>query len=163
VIVLSDTSLIHYLVVIGEAEILHAIFGQVIVPSAVLNELQRSGAPEVVRLWVSDPPPWLLIRTPTQIDPTIQLGRGEIEAICLAVELHADVVLMDDRRGRRVAESHGLSVVGTVNVLEVAAERELLSLPVAIEKLRETNFHIAERILARALAADAERRNRRDS
>jgi len=160
VIVLSDTSPIHYLVLIGHVEILPAMFGQVVVPSAVLAELQRSGAPEAVRNWLTNPPSWFLVRTPQQVDETIQLGQGETEAISLAVELKADLLLMDDRRARRVAASRGLPVAGTVNVLEIAAQRDLIDLPQTIAELRKTNFHISDRILARALDADAERRGR---
>ncbi|HEX7376947.1 MAG TPA: DUF3368 domain-containing protein [Pirellulales bacterium] len=65
---------------------------------------------------------------------------------------------MDDRRARREAESRGLFVAGTVGVLEAAAKRELLSLPDVAAKLRQTNFHVADRVLERVLQEDARRR-----
>jgi predicted nucleic acid-binding protein len=162
VIVLSDTSPLNYLVLIGHVDVLPILFGEVVVPKGVSDELQRSGAPEAVRLWVASRPTWLVIRTPSRTDDSIELGMGEVEAISLAMELHADLLLMDDRLGRRAAESRGLSVAGTINVLEAAAERDLLDLPVAVAKLRHTNFHISEQILANALAADVERRRSHD-
>jgi predicted nucleic acid-binding protein len=79
------------------------------------------------------------------------------------MELKADVLLMDDRLGRRAAKQRGLSVAGTLNVLEVAAQRNLLELPDAIAMLQQTNFHVSETILADALAADAERRRQKES
>jgi predicted nucleic acid-binding protein len=80
----------------------------------------------------------------------------------LAVEMHAALVLMDDRRGRREAEARGLSVAGTLNVLEAAAKRDLVDLPTAIAKLRQTNFHVAESIIQRALQEDADRRGKKN-
>lgn len=155
-IVLSDTSPINYLVLTGHIDILPTLFGQVVIPVAVLTELHHSGTPELVRQWINLPPPWLQVYTPEQVDPLIHLGEGEMEAICLAVEMHATLVLMDDRRGRREAELRGLSVAGTLNVLEAASQRGLLDLSETITKLRQTNFHVAETILQRALNRDAE-------
>lgn len=159
-IVLSDTSPINYLVLTGHIEILPALFGQVVIPAAVLAELQHSGTPTVVQRWIRNPPAWLLIRSAAQVDPRLRLGQGEAEAISLAVELHATLLLMDDRRGRREAESRGLSVAGTLNVLEAAAQRGLLDFPTAVAKLRQTNFHIADHIIQRALKTDAERKSK---
>ena len=68
---------------------------------------------------------------------------------------------MDDRRARREAESRGLSIAGTLNVLEAAAKQDLLDLPTAIGQLRQTNFHIAERIIQKALKDDADRRSKK--
>ena len=160
-IVLSDTSPLNYLVLIGHVDVLPVLFGEVVVPTGVSDELQRSGAPEAVRHWMASRPNWLVIRTPSRMDDSIELGTGEVEAISLAMELHADLLLMDDRLGRRAAESRGLSVAGTVNVLEAAAERNLLDLRDAIAKLRQTNFHVSEIILVNALTADVERRKQR--
>jgi predicted nucleic acid-binding protein len=161
VIVLSDTSPINYLVLIGHVDILPTLFTQVVVPAAVVTELQHRGAPEAVQRWISQPPAWLLIRTPShQVDPNLRLGQGEAEAISLAVELHATLLLMDDRRGRQEAEARGLSVAGTLNVLAAAAKRELLDLPTAVARLRQTNFHIAEQIIQQSLKADAARKGK---
>ena len=156
-IVLSDTSPINYLILIGQIDILPAIFGRVVIPAAVLSELEHAQTPQVVRDWIGKLPTWLQVQSPTRVDASLRLGRGEAEAISLAVEMHADLLLMDDRRARREAESRGLAVAGTLNVLEAAAKQDLIDLPVAIEKLRQTNFHIAERIIQRALKDDAER------
>ena len=157
-IVLSDTSPINYLVLTGHIDVLPALFGQVVIPAAVLAELRHPGTPDVVQRWVADPPDWLLIRTPAVVDPHIRLGQGEAAAISLAVEMHATLLLIDDRRGRREAEARGLLVAGTLNVLEAAAKRNLLDLPTAIDRLRGTNFHIAEQIIQQALEANARRK-----
>jgi predicted nucleic acid-binding protein len=157
VIVLSDTSPLNYLILIGQVEVLPAIFEQLFIPRAVASELAHSRAPDAVRQWISSPPEWCQVRTVTEVDRTIPLGQGEREAISLAVELHADLLLVDDRVARSHAERRGLRVAGTLNVLEAAAERKLLKLPEAIRGLRQTNFHIAEEVLAHILAADAER------
>jgi predicted nucleic acid-binding protein len=157
VIVLSDTSPLNYLILIGHVDKLPALFNELIIPQAVADELAHPRAPDIVRQWIGSLPAWCQVRTVTQLDLTIPLGKGEREAICLATELHADLLLADDRLARNYAERQGLRVAGTLNVLEVAAERNLLELPKAIAQLRQTNFHIAEELVARALAADAER------
>jgi predicted nucleic acid-binding protein len=74
--------------------------------------------------------------------PTLPSGAGEREAISLAQDLHADLLLMDDRDGREEAEHQGFTVMGTLRVLELAAERGLLDLPTAITKLQTTSFHM---------------------
>ena len=84
-IVLSDTSPLNYLVLIGHVDVLPTLFGDVIVPAAVRDELQRAGAPDVVREWLAGPPSWLKVRAASHPDPTIQLGAGEVEAISLAL------------------------------------------------------------------------------
>lgn len=158
-IVLSDTSPINYLVLIGQVDVLPQLFGEVVVPPAAHAELQHPNTPGIVRSWAVALPAWLTVRSPLLVDPQIRLGKGEAEAISLAIEMKATLLLVDDRRARREAETRGLTVAGTVNVLEAAARRDLLDLPTAIAALRQTNFHIAERILQRALKDDAKRRS----
>ena len=63
-IVVADASPLHYLVLIDQIAVLPPLYGQVIIPSVVCEELQRPQTPEVVRLWMAHPPPWLDSRPP---------------------------------------------------------------------------------------------------
>jgi predicted nucleic acid-binding protein len=155
VIVVSDATPVRYLILIEQIDVLPRLFGRVLVPPAVVAELSRAGTPPPVRDWVQTPPTWLEVRAPVQDDPGIRLGMGERQAICLARELKADLLLIDDRKARHLAEHEGLSVVGTLNILQAAAERGWLELVETIEKLRRTNFHVSERLLRHVLAEHA--------
>jgi predicted nucleic acid-binding protein len=157
-IVVSDTSPLNYLILIGEEELLPAFFSRVIVPPAVIEELSHSHAPDAVSLWLSNPPKWLENAKPN--DPISQrgLGPGESEAIALALEFRADVVLIDERQAAGYARSMNLQVTGTLGILELASQRGLIDLPSAVEKLRLTNFRCSAELLNALLQRDAARR-----
>lgn len=157
-IIVADTSPLNYLVLIREIELLPGLFGQVIIPQAVWAELHAPGTPEVVRDWVDSAPSWLEIRTASFIDPGIKLGVGEVEAICLANELQADQLLVDDRKARKIALARGLMVAGTLNILEAAALREMVDLPNAIRGLQQTNFRAPADLVRMLLDRDAARK-----
>lgn len=156
-IVLTDTSPLNYLILIGAEDVLPKLFGRVIVPAAVAGELRHPGAPAKVRAWIDSPPPWMEVLSPSSKEQQLALGIGEAEAINLALELQADLLLMDDRVARREAEAKGLAVAGTIIILEAAAERGLVRLPEVITALCNTNFRISSKVLAAALTADAKR------
>lgn len=156
-IILSDTSPLNYLILIGEAEILPQMFSEVIVPPGVVHELTHPETPENVRRWIESPPGWLKVRKPHEVSSDLQLGAGESEAISLGIELRADLLLMDDRLARKAAESHGLNVVGTLGVLEAAANQGLLDLARSFEQLRETTFHVSPAVLEQILEAHRRR------
>lgn len=158
-IVVSDASPFNVLVRIGYVDVLPALFGSVIIPPAVASELSHPSTPEVVRTWITQRQVWLTIQAPSNIDPTLQIDDvGEAEAISLALELKADLLLADDRKARRIARARGLAMTGAVGVLELASSRNLLSLQDAFDRMRQTDFRVAERILQEALARDARRR-----
>jgi predicted nucleic acid-binding protein len=60
-LVVADTSPLNYLVLIGQVEILPALFEKIFVPQIVRNELRHDEAPESVRHWIAEPPEWLEI------------------------------------------------------------------------------------------------------
>lgn len=152
-IVVADTSPLNYLILIGEIEVLGQMYGHVVIPETVRKELTQSGAPAGVREWIAHPPGWLKVLSPTAV-PDAELDRldaGERDAIALAQELAADQLIVDELLGRREAERRGLSVIGTIGVLREAACEGLLDLRIAVERLRQTSFHISPAILASLL------------
>ena len=160
-IVVSDTSPLNYLILIGAVDVLPQLFGGVHIPEQVLAELLDPGTPEPVKKWAQSPPQWLRIRAQSvEIRATAGLDAGESQAIALAIELQAPAVLIDEKKGRRIAKSYGLATVGTITLLELAARHGLLDLKTAFRSLAETTFHIKESYLEAALKRSAERKDR---
>jgi predicted nucleic acid-binding protein len=141
-LVIADTGPVNYLLLIGHIEILPALFEKVILPSAVKDELANADTPQSVREWIANPPMWVDVRhtATTKEGSTASLGPGETAAIALAAELHAELLLMDDRRGVAVALQRGLTVTGTMGLLARAAKRGLIDLADAFDRLKSTNF-----------------------
>jgi len=154
-LVISDTSPLHYLILIGHAEILPELYTEVLIPEAVADELQHAGTPKVVSDWLTKRPSWLqVVRSRSDSVPVSlrDLDPGERDAILLAVHLQADLVLMDERDGVEEARRLGLTTTGTLGVLVRAAERGLIDLPAAIARLRDTNFRVDPLLLERLSA-----------
>lgn len=147
-IVIVDTTPLNYLILVDLIHILSELFGQVVIPQAVLNELQSPQAPDEVREWFAHRPDWLAVREVQQLDPTLaHLDPGEREAITLAQELQADLILLDENRGRREAINRGFNVTGTVGLLDRAGARGLIDVPTAVARLRQTTFRVSPRLL----------------
>jgi predicted nucleic acid-binding protein len=152
-IVVSDSSPLSVLVCLNQIEILPTLFGQVVVPPAVVSELAHPRSPLALRDWMASPPSWLIVQSPSSIDPSLaSIGLGELEAISLAIELKADLLLVDDRKARHVALSRGIHVTGTLGLLELAAVRGLLDLPTVVAELRKTDFRIADELIEESLS-----------
>jgi predicted nucleic acid-binding protein len=156
-IVVADTSPLNYLLLIDAAHVVQPLFGEVIIPSAVQRELCHPGAPAIVKACVAQPPAWLRIASPAAVLPDLDLDAGEAEAISLYLEIHADALLIDDRKGRVEATRRGLKTISTITILEAAAQQDLLSLEEAFRRLLKTNFRVAPRLLAEALERHRQR------
>lgn len=162
-IVVSDTTPLNYLILIELIHILPQIFTRVYAPSAVVKELSHPRAPELVRAWATVPPEWLTIQDPTRIDPSLKLGAGETAAISLAIEMKADRILIDERKGRRASLERGLRAIATLNVLEEASYRGLIDFEAAIERLdKGTTFYVTEDVLAEYRRRVGEHQQARD-
>jgi len=147
--VVSDTSPICYLWLIGHIELLPSLFNHIFIPEAVSFELKDKGTPASLKNWINNPPAWLKVKSVKgKLDPSLdRLHPGESEAISLAQNLFADLVLLDEKAARQAAIDKGLRISGLLGIMDEAASRGLLDLSEAIERLQHTNFRIAPYIL----------------
>jgi predicted nucleic acid-binding protein len=128
-IVVADTTPLRYLVAIEREQLLPELYGRVLIPPAVASELNHENTPEIVRVWLSERPSWLEIRQPIQtLEPEVDLDSGEQEAIALAEEVAADLLLVDDWDARLEAERRNLRAIGTLRVLADGASLGLTDL-----------------------------------
>ncbi len=156
-VVVADSSPINILIRIDAIHVLPGLFGQVVIPPEVRGELTDPRSPISVRTWMAAPPAWLDVRSAASVPSIPTLNEGEQAAIALAREIDAAALLIDDFDGRRAAMQRGLIVIGTLGVLERAAERRLVVLAGVIDALRATDFRIAPSLLDAALARDQSR------
>lgn len=150
-VVISDTSIISNLLQIGHLNLLHVLFEEALIPPAVHKELnQMSGE---VRFRLGDHP-WLQVKPlsdytlATQLQG--QLDPGEAEAIALAQELSADVLLMDEAKGRKLARQYGIPITGLLGVLLAGkSQGHIASVTPLMDKLiHEANFRIGKALYA---------------
>jgi predicted nucleic acid-binding protein len=145
-IVISDTSPINYLVLIGEIDLLTTLYGEIIIPPIVFNELTADGSPIEVKNWLANKPDWLVVKS-TEFEPSktfFGLDAGESEAIQLAKELKADLLIMDEKQGRKIAKEQGLKIVGVIGILASAIKQNIIDADEIIQKLEKTSFRFAE-------------------
>jgi len=155
VIVVSDASPLVTLARIGRLEILATLYGQVIVPDAVWQEItgvspEKSGVVDLRNAG------WLEHRTVKDIAAVqilrAQLDLGESEAVVLSLELGADLLLIDERAGRVVAQGKGLRVVGLLGLLSEAKQRGIIErLAPVVEEIRQADFRISTELVERVL------------
>jgi predicted nucleic acid-binding protein len=162
-IVIADTTPLNYLVLIDQADLLPQLFGLVLIPPAVFDELKQPEASEQVRDWVANLPPWLQVQSVRSApDPSLDhLDAGEREAITLAEEVKADQLLIDEVDARREAARRNLPFMGTPGVLRTAARLDLIDLPSALARLQQTTFYVDPELIRSLLVEDAARKKQR--
>ncbi|MFS0513279.1 DUF3368 domain-containing protein [Nostoc sp. UIC 10607] len=155
-IIVSDTSPINNLAAINHLHLLQQLYGTVLIPEAVYRELTDpnfpvAGATEVQTfIWIETRP----VQDRTLVEAlSNELDIGEAEAIALAVEMKADQVLIDERRGRMVAASLNLSYTGILGILVEAKSQRLISAvkPLLDALINQAGFWVAEPLYKRVL------------
>jgi len=126
VIIISDTSAIINLAAIDQLELLHTLFQEIIIPPAVYNEITAqskdqpgSGLTQFPFIKVSKLP-----NTNFAEALKLELDDGEAEAIALAVELKSDLLLIDEHKGREIAEKFDLKYIGVLGILIEAKQKK---------------------------------------
>jgi len=160
-IIISDTAPLNYLVLIREIEVIARLAGRVLIPQAVYDEMHAHKTPQPVKEWVDSQPVWLEVRraNTSLFTPQRKIGKGETEAIALALELKADVLLIDDGKGIKEAHRLQIPTLRLLTVLEEAAKKNLLDLPEVIDKLKRTSFHLPpDELVEEMLERDRQRK-----
>lgn len=140
-LVVSDTSAISALLQIGQAGILEDLYEKILIPPAVECELLRAyrNIPAFVRVHA-------VTETPVLQDRRSILDEGEACAITLAEQVAADLLLIDEKKGRAVAEQAGLRYIGLVGVLIEAKRREVVPVlrPILERLVEDAGFRLAQ-------------------
>ncbi len=153
-IVISDTTPLISLMKIDQLNLLNYLFGEVQIPSAVFEELisnsrfpdesrQIRECPFIKKINVTDTNAVNLLRRSTGLDA------GESEAIILSDSIPASLLLMDEAKGREVAAQMGIQLMGTIGILLIANNGNLLSkdqVLECIETLKITGRHISDKL-----------------
>ncbi|MBD1926540.1 DUF3368 domain-containing protein [Trichocoleus sp. FACHB-90] len=152
-IVISDTSAITNLAAIQHLHLLPQLYNQVTIPEAVYRELADIDPPVPGTLEVQAAP-WLEVRkivnrnAVERLQREVRLDPGESEAIALALELSADLLLIDERRGRAEADRLGLKITGLLGILVEAKHQNLI---VAVKPLLDATIATSEFRVSSAL------------
>ena len=154
-LVVSDTSPLRALSAIGKLDLIPTMYGDVLVPPAVVAELSVTvpGMPAITLQAC----PFLQLRAPADrakvAELLLQLDAGESEAIALAIEICAEALLIDEAKGRSVALQLGVPMIGVLGVLSEAKSRGLLpALRPWVQELRDRlGFRVSPELLARVL------------
>src|SRR6266852_6432928 len=142
-VVVADASPLNYLIRINCDGLLRDLYGRVLVPVSVMEDLGHPLAPTSVGAWLLHVPSWIDVRTVRfRGDASMEaLDRGEREAIQLAEEQHANLLLIDERLGRLEAKRRGIPTTGTLGILLAGGKRRLIEPELAFQRLVEqTNF-----------------------
>lgn len=158
-IVVSDTTPLITLMKAGKLDILHSLFGEVMIPESVYSEvtsneafkdeadtIRNSGYIKVVK--VRDESQVSFLQRATGLDI------GESEAIIYADETKADLLLIDEAAGRKVAQSMKLPITGSIGILIRAFQSKIITTDEAdnaLDRIRKANRHISEKLLNKAL------------
>jgi len=161
VIVVSDTSPIINLAAVGQLQLLRQLYGRIIIPPAVHREIVVVGAgqPGAVQVESYD---WFETRSAPNQDLVaslqLKVDGGEAEAIALASALNADLLLLDERRGRVAAAHLGLRFVGLLGILIEAKHKSLVPAikPILDQLLEKAGFWVAQELYDRVLQSAGE-------
>ena len=159
-IVISDTTPIISLIKINRIDLLKKLFGEVFIPETVFKELTTNlvfkNESEIVKsatflktVKVKN------LKSLKILQSTSGLGAGESEAIILADELKSDVLIIDERRGRKVAKNLGIAITGTAGILIQSYDEKLLSsteVKQCLEHLKNSNIRLSDSLIQEVLS-----------
>jgi predicted nucleic acid-binding protein len=154
-LIVCDSSALVALALCGHLDLLDAIYGQVLIPRTVFDESTFPGKPgaESIAAWAEGK-----VAEITDTEAALAFGglldKGEADAITLYLERKADTLLIDEKKGRKVAKVYGLNVKGSMGVLLAGKEKGLVeAIRPCVDILRHSTIRISPEIYRLALRA----------
>lgn len=142
-VIVSDTSCLILFHKIGQLELLHRVFGRIIITETVVQEFKRPI------------PPWIEVINPTtNLHLALQgfLDPGEASSISLATEFKEALLIIDESKGRKVAKELGIAISGSLGVLVTAKNKGIIdAVKPIIQEISRTNFRLSEDLVKRVL------------
>lgn len=155
-LVVADTSPLLNLSLIDQLDALERQFSRITVPEQVWTELTE-GEEGLDSLRTLRESGFLSVvpveRTDLFVEIAHELDIGETAAICYAIQEGADLLLVDERDGRRVARRHDIAVTGAIGILLREAKHGSLDIETQLDALREAGFWISDELYEQAVAA----------
>lgn len=157
-IVVSNTSPISNLAKVGQLNLIQQLYGAILIPRAVHEELLDERAGETVTTAVQSAT-WLEIQSVQDQELVNELRSrvnvGEAEAIALAVEVEATRLIIDERLGRQAASDLGVKITGVLGILLLAKHQKLIVVvkPIMDDLTAQANFRISSQLYADVLNA----------
>lgn len=154
--IVSNTSPISNLAALGRLSLLEQVYGNIVIPQAVAKEIAEVGTIYTEAAAVADLE-WISIQTVT--DRTIietllnRLDEGEAEAIALAIELNAELLLIDEQLGRQVAKDYEVNVTRLLGVLLEAKNKGIIPEVKSImnDLILQAKFRVGDRLYKEVL------------
>ncbi len=151
-LIVADSSALVALALCGGLDLLDRLFDKVQVPQAVYDEVIVKGKPAAHTLKTYLQGKVVPVLLTNVVITGGGLGQGEIEAMALYKAVHADYLLVDDNRARKVARLNNMTITGSQGILLLAKHRGIIShVKPYLDQLRNTNIRISERLLQRTL------------
>ena len=142
--IISDTSCFIILTNIGELELLHKVYGQIVTTLDIANEYGETLPEWVEIVSVKDKYRQQLLE--------MQIDKGESSAIALALETPDSTIILDDYKARKIADQLGLVFTGTIGVIiKAKLNGIILSIKPLLEKIKQTDFRLSAEIELQAL------------
>jgi predicted nucleic acid-binding protein len=150
IVVVSDNSVLSCLSEIGELDLLRRLYGQVTITETIRKEAIHSSAPEALRLLLLEMPDWIWVVPDASpyLEETGALDAGEASAITLAWHFRdSSLLILDEKRGRKVATALGLQITGTAGLLTDAAAAGLVDFEDVFLRLSKTTFRLSAQVV----------------
>ncbi|MEI8284790.1 MAG: DUF3368 domain-containing protein [bacterium] len=149
-IVVSDNSALSCLSEIGELDLLRRLYGNVTITETIRREALHPSAPKALRLLFLKMPDWISVvpDEASYLEETGALDAGEASAITLAWQFRdSSLLILDEKRGRKVARALGLQITGTAGLLTDAAAAGLVDFEDVFLRLSQTAFRLSSQVV----------------